>query len=108
MYLQGVHGLIDSSADQDVIDGAVKACLGVDGVIGVRSIRARRMGQKNGIDMVIDVSDRKTVLDTHTIGEKVKEAIVEKVRAVSHIQVHCFPVRETIVGKLFGESRRPA
>jgi cation diffusion facilitator family transporter len=98
MFFQGIHGLIDSSADKDVIDEAKKACLTVDGVDGVRSISTRRMGQKSWIDLVIEVSEKKTVLETHAIGEKVKEAVIEKVKKVSGIRVNCFPVKKTMFG----------
>jgi cation diffusion facilitator family transporter len=98
MFLQGIHGLIDSSADKEVIDDAVKTCLTVEGVIGVRSISTRRMGQKNWIDLVIDVSEKKTVLETHMIGEKVKEAIIRKVQKVSGMRVNFFPVKKTMFG----------
>ena len=79
MFLQGIHGLIDSSADKEIIDQAVKTSLAVEGVEGVRSINTRRMGQKNWIDLIIDVSEKKSILETHMIGEKVKEAIIEKI-----------------------------
>ena len=98
MFFQGIHGLIDSSADKGVVDEAVRACLTIEGVEAVRSISTRRMGQNDWIDLVIDVSEKKTVLQTHVIGEKVKEAVIEKVKTVSGIRVNCFPVKKTIFG----------
>jgi divalent metal cation (Fe/Co/Zn/Cd) transporter len=98
MFLQGIHGLIDSSADKEVSDQAVRASLSVEGVEGVRSINTRRMGQKSWIDMTIDVSEKKSILETHMIGEKVKEAVIEKVKKVSGISVNCFPVKKTMFG----------
>lgn len=98
MFLQGIHGLIDSSPDQGVIDRAVKTSLAVEGVEGVRSINARRMGQKNWIDLIIDVSEKKTILETHTIRENVKRAILEKIEKVGGITVNCFPVKKTLFG----------
>ena len=98
MLFQGIHGLIDSSADQEIIDQAVKTSLTVEGVEGVRSINTRHMGQKNWIDLIIDVSEKKSVLETHTIGEKVKEAIIKKMKKVGGISVNCFPVKKTMFG----------
>ncbi|MEI6666933.1 MAG: cation diffusion facilitator family transporter [Acidobacteriota bacterium] len=108
MYLQGIHGLIDSAADQDAIDAAVRAALSVDEVIGVQSSRARRMGQKFGIDLVIEVSDKKTVMETHMTAEKVKQAVTDHVESVSHIRVECYPVRDTILDGLLRDKRRHA
>jgi divalent metal cation (Fe/Co/Zn/Cd) transporter len=96
MVLQGIHGLIDSSADSGIIDRVVKTSLAVEGVEGVRSINSRRMGQKNWIDLIIDVSEKKSILETHMIGKKVKEAIIAKMREVGGISVNCFPVKKTM------------
>jgi cation diffusion facilitator family transporter len=98
MFLQGINGLIDSAADQEVIEKTVRTCLIVEGVEGVRSINTRRMGQKNWIDLIIDVSEKRTVLETHAIEEKVKEAVTEKLQAVSGIRVNFFPVKKSMLG----------
>jgi cation diffusion facilitator family transporter len=98
MYLQGIHGLIDSSPDSGIIDRAVKTSLAVEGVEGVRSIHAKRMGQKNWIDLIIDVSGKKTIMETHMIGENVKKAILEKIDKIGGISVNCFPVKKTVFG----------
>jgi cation diffusion facilitator family transporter len=98
MFLQGIHGLIDSSPDKGIIDHAMKTSLAVEGVEGVRSIRARRMGQKNWIDLTIDVSEIKTILETRIIRENVKNAVMEKVEKVGGISVICFPVKKTMIG----------
>jgi len=98
MFLQGIHGLIDSAADKEIIEQAVKTSLTVEGVEGVRSIHTRCMGQKNWIDLIIDVSEKKSILETHMIGEKVKEAIIEKMKKVCGISVNCFPVKKTRFG----------
>ena len=98
MFSNGIHGLIDSSAEKKIIDQAVKVSLGVEGVEGVRSIHTRCMGQKNWIDLIIDVSERKSILEIHMIGERVKEAIREKIEQVGGIPVNCFPVKKTMFG----------
>ncbi|MGA2332041.1 MAG: cation diffusion facilitator family transporter [Syntrophales bacterium] len=98
MFLQGIHGLIDSSPDKGIIDRAVKTSLAVEGVEAVRSINARRMGQKNWIDLIIDVSEKKTILETHMIGENVKRAIMDKIEKVGGISINCFPVKKTMFG----------
>ena len=98
MFLQCIHGLIDSSADSGIIDQVIKMSLAVEGVEGVRSIHTRRMGQKSWIDLIIDVSENRSILETHMIGEKVKESVLEKIKEISGISVNCFPVKKTIFG----------
>jgi cation diffusion facilitator family transporter len=98
MFFKGIHGLIDSSAERGIIDRAVKTSLTVEGVEGVRSINTRRMGQKNWIDLIIEVSEKKSVLEIHMIGEKVKKTIMERIEQVGGITVNCFPVKKTMFG----------
>ena len=98
MFFQGVHGLIDSSPDKVICDRVTKTSLGVEGVEGIRSIKARRMGQKNWIDLVIDVSEKKTILETQLIRENVKKNILAKIENVGGISVNCFPVKKTLFG----------
>jgi cation diffusion facilitator family transporter len=98
MFLQGIHGLIDSSPDKGIIDRTVQTSLAVEGVEGVRSINARRMGQKNWIDLVIEVSEQKTIMETHRIGENVKKAVLGKNEKIGGISVNCFPVKKTMFG----------
>jgi len=98
MFFKSIHGLIDSSADREIIDRAVKTSLTVEGVEGVRSINTRRMGQKSWIDLIIEVSEKKSILEIHMIGEKVKKAIIEKIEQVGGISVNCFPVKKTMFG----------
>jgi cation diffusion facilitator family transporter len=98
MFSKGIHGLIDSSAGKEIIDRALKISLRVEGVEGVRSIHTRCMGQKNWIDLIIDVSEKKSILETHMIGEKVKKAIIEKIEQVGGISINCFPVKKTMFG----------
>ena len=98
MFLQGIHGLIDSSPDEGIIERSVQTSLAIEGVEGVRSINARRMGQKNWIDMIIEVSEKKTVMETHMIGESVKKAVLGRLEKVGGISVNCFPVKKTRFG----------
>ena len=98
MFLQGINGLIDSKADTGIVDRAIRTSLTVEGVEGVRAINSRRLGQKNWLDIIIDVSAKKSVLETHMIGEKVKQAIMEKIEEVGGISVNFFPVKKTMFG----------
>ena len=98
MFLQGIHGLIDSSPDKEIINRVRKTSLAVEGVEGVRSIHARSMGQKSWIDLIIDVSGKKSILETHTIRENVKKAVIGKIEKVGGISINCFPVKKTVFG----------
>ena len=92
MFLQGVNGLIDISADKVVLDEIVAASLNIEGVTAVKSIKTRRMGQKNWVDIVISISRKKTVLEVHGIAEKVRDAIMNEVAGIRGASVATYPV----------------
>ena len=48
--------------------------------------------------MVIEVPETRSILETHMIGEKVKEAVLENIKEISGMSVNCFPVKKTIFG----------
>ena len=66
--------------------------------VAERRRRTRGMGQKNWIDLIIDVSEKKSVMEIHMTGEKVKKTIMEKIEQVGGISVNCFPVKKTMFG----------
>ena len=92
MFLMGINGLIDMSADPETLEEIVTVSLKVEGVEQVISLKTRRMGQKNWVDMVIGVSKRKTVLDTHTIAEDVRKAIMSCVEGICGATINTYPI----------------
>ena len=92
MFLQGIHGLVDVSADKEVIDRIVSICLGVKGVEGVREIKTRKIGQKSWVDLIIDISKKRTVIDTHRIAEEVKKTLFSKINMIGGVSVATYPV----------------
>lgn len=92
MFLQGTHGLIDVSVDKEIIEEVVNTSLSIEGVEGVRSIKTRRMGQKNWVEIKIDISKRKSVFETHVIAERVRESVLAKIDEIGGITVSTFPV----------------
>ena len=92
MFLMGINGLIDMSAEPETLEEIVAISLKIEGVEQVRSLRTRRMGQKNWVDIIIGVSRKKTVLDTHMIAEDVRRAIMNNVEGICGTTVNTFPI----------------
>ncbi len=92
MFLRAVNGLIDVSANKEVINNIVNVCLDIKEVKGVREIKTRRLGQKSWVDITIDVLRTQTVLDAHTIAENVKKAIIENISGIDNVFVKTVPV----------------
>ena len=98
LFLQGIHGLIDFSADRGIITQIQKIALAVEGVKGIRTIHTRVQGQKNWIDMVIEVPGDQSILETHRISEKVQEMVRENIKEISGMTVNFFPVKKRMFG----------
>ena len=92
MFLQGINGLIDMSADPEVIAKIISATMTVDGVVEVKSIKSRQMGQKNWVDLEIGVSKNISIHEVHEITGNVRSTIMSGIDGVSGISVATYPV----------------
>ncbi|HIJ81803.1 MAG TPA: cation transporter [Desulfuromonadales bacterium] len=98
MFFQGIHGLIDTAMDKEDVDQIIAVSLEIEGVEGVRSVKSRRMGQKSWVDIVIDVSMKKSVLETHIISGHVQDLVMEKVDGIAGVSVSTFPINKWGLG----------
>ncbi|MBF0564235.1 MAG: cation transporter [Nitrospirae bacterium] len=94
MFLAGVHGLIDISINKDTLEDIRGLCMSIKGVEGVRSIRSRCMGQTCQVDVDIDVLKSKTILETHTLTEQVKNVVLARINGIDSVFVSTFPVNK--------------
>ena len=92
MFLQGINGLIDMSADPEVIAKIISATMTVDGVVEVKSIKSRQMGQKNWVDLEIGVSKNISIHEVHEITRNVRSTLMSGIDGVSGISVATYPV----------------
>jgi cation diffusion facilitator family transporter len=92
MFLQGTNGLIDVSIDKNVLDRIKELCLNTKGIEGVRSMRSRSMGPKNKVDIALDISKTKTVLEAHQLTEKLKEKIAETIDDIDDVFIRTYPI----------------
>ncbi len=93
MFFRGVNGLIDVSMDKDSLDNIRNLCLDIQGIEGVRSLRSRSLGPQSSVDIDLDISQSRTILETYKLTEKVKQAIRDKFETVDQIYVRTHPVR---------------
>ena len=92
MFLQGINGLIDMSVDPEVITEIVAASMKIDGVVVVKSIKTRQMGQKNWVDLEIGVLKNKSIREVHEITQGVRARIMSDVGGIRGISVATYPV----------------
>ncbi len=92
MFLQGINGLIDMAADPEIIAEIINVSMTVEGVVEVKSIKSRQMGQKNWVDLEIGVSKKLSINEVHEITGNVRTTIMRGIDGVSGISVTTYPV----------------
>ncbi len=92
MFLQGINGLIDMAADPETVAEIASATVTVEGVTGVKSIKSRQMGQKKWVDLEIEVSRSKSMLEVHEITQEVRALVLGMVDGISGLSVTTYPV----------------
>ncbi len=90
LYSSG-NTLIDASADNDTLDKIKKNTLNTNGVLGINSLKTRKIG--NGILMECDIKVKSdiTVEEGHTIAENVKLNVMNNIEDVKDVLVHVEP-----------------
>lgn len=93
MFIKGVNGLIDVSMDKEVLEEIRELCLQVKGVEGLKGIKSRCMGQKCMLDIDIEVSQKRSVMEAHMLNEKIREKIRDKVTGIDDVSIRAYPVK---------------
>ena len=96
LYLQSIKGLVDESADDEIIKKIEELSLSINGVYGIKNLKTRNFGSKIYVDIDIYVDGNISVIEGHNIAEKVHDTIEEKVIDVKHCMVHVEPYLEII------------
>ncbi len=91
IFFTGVHGLVDVAVDKELLDEILGVSRAVEGVREVSDIKTRRMGQKNAVDISVEVPSNTSVLDAHRIAGNVKAAIQGRIGSVEAIFVRTVP-----------------
>lgn len=84
---EAFRGLMDASISEQKKKEIIKIARQVKGVRKIVSLKARRMGQKLWVDMVIRVSSASTVDKGYEIEEKVREYLVLKMENIEGVQI---------------------
>lgn len=91
LYLKSVRGLVDESADEDIIEEIEKITHSVEGVKSITDLKTRIFGSKIYVDIDITVDGSITVKEGHDIAQVVHDLIEDKIEDVKHCMVHVEP-----------------
>jgi len=89
--LEAFRGLLDSALDPEVLETIRSSAQAVDGVLGIRGLRTREVGQVAWIDLEVLVNGDEDVGGSADIKEKVRKAILKKIGRKAKIVVYLKP-----------------
>lgn len=94
LYKRAVKELIDSSADDEVIDKIKNNVLSISRVKEIKNLKTRIFGNKIYVDIEVYVNEELSVREGHDIAELVENSIENEIDMVKHCMVHIEPFFE--------------
>ncbi len=91
LYLKSIRGLVDESADKDIVKQIEEIASSVKGVKSISDLKTRTFGSKLYVDIDITVDGNITVREGHDIAGVVHDLIEDKIDDVKHCMVHVEP-----------------
>jgi len=86
-----IQDLMDRQADPDLLDAVRSEALAVEGVMGVETLRVRKVGLEYLVDIHVEVDPDHTVRDGHAIAHAVKDRVIEHFVPIRDVLVHVEP-----------------
>jgi len=94
IFSDAVRKMTDEAMDEESINKIRVETLSVKGVRGIDSLKTRRFGDSNYVEMEIEVLGTMTLKEAHDVAEEVHDAIEKKVEKIKHCAVHVNPTVE--------------
>jgi len=91
LILESIKELVDTSLPSNVVSEIRQTIMSMDGVRGIHLLRTRQMGEDAYIDAHIVVNPRITVSEGHSIGDSVRQKLIECFDDVTDVLVHVDP-----------------
>lgn len=91
IFRDGLDKMIDRSCDAETEERMRGLVTGVDGVMGINSLKTRLFGAKIYVDVEIFADGELSLTASHEIAQKVHDAIEESFSDCKHCMVHVDP-----------------
>jgi len=91
LVLESIKELVDTSLPPKLVAEIRTTIMGIDGVEGIHLLRTRQMGEDALIDAHIVVDPRITVSEGHSIGDTVRDELINRFDDVMDVLVHVDP-----------------
>lgn len=92
IYIKSVKGLVDESANIEIIKEIKEITLDIKGVKGIKNLKTRVFGNKIYVDLEIYVDSLITVGEGHDIAEEVHDRLEKDIKDIKHCMVHMEPL----------------
>ena len=94
IFRDAVDKMVDHSCDADLEQQMTDCACQQEGVLGVDLIQTREFGSRIYVDIEIRADPALTLAESHSIAEKVHDAIENRFEKVKHIMVHVNPAEK--------------
>ena len=86
-----IQDLMDRQADPELLDAVRDEALAVEGVLGVETLRVRKVGLEYLVDIHVEVDPDHSVRDGHAIAHAVKDRVIGRLVPIRDVLVHVEP-----------------
>lgn len=94
IFKDAVDKMVDKACPNEAVEEMKKIILEEQGVEGIDEIKTRLFGSKIYVDVEILVEGEKTLMEAHTVAERVHDAIEKNFENVKHCMVHVNPAQK--------------
>jgi len=91
LIYKAIDGVMDKSSSADLTKNIKSIVASVEGVRGISAIKTRRLGQKIGVDLEVQVESESSVADANKIAERISKLITEGIGYVQYVTVDLNP-----------------
>ncbi|HAF86087.1 MAG TPA: cation transporter [Sphaerochaeta sp.] len=99
VFKDGMDMMVDHACPDEVVQEIHKVIEDQQGVLGVDVLQTRMFGSRAYVDVEISAERRQSLIQAHTIAERVHDAIEVNFPQVKHCMVHVNPAKEDLSGE---------
>ena len=99
IFRDGMDKMVDRACDEKMVSSIRSVILDQEGVRGVDLLRTRTFGSRCYVDVEISAEGSQSLVDAHSIAERVHHAIEKSFPQVKHCMVHVNPVKKNTKNK---------
>lgn len=92
IVVEAVHGLLDVGPPVEVMAIVRMSCLEVEGIMAIKNVRGRQLGDQYEFDVSLFVSGEVKVFETARLKQAVSDSICRHIIHTDHVHVSLYPV----------------